>query len=181
MAGKKRLVMTVDTRRCVGCSACVVACKTENGVPLGCTRDWIVEETTGRIPNLSMELRSTRCNHCDNPGCVAACPTGASHVNEGGAILVTHHKCSGCKACMAACPYDARYVHPEGYVDKCTFCLHRTSEGGLPACVGVCPTKALSFGDLNDPGSDVSRSLKERRHKVLHPETGMDPNLYFLV
>jgi len=47
--------------------------------------------------------------------------------------------------------------------------------------VGVCPTKALSFGDLNDPGSDVSRSLKERRHKVLHPETGMDPNLYFLV
>jgi Fe-S-cluster-containing dehydrogenase component len=82
---------------------------------------------------------------------------------------------------MAACPYDARYVHPEGFVDKCTFCLHRTADGGLPACVGVCPTSALSFGDINDPSSEVSRNLRDRKHKVLHPETGMNPNLYFLV
>ena len=104
-APKKRYAMTVDTRLCVGCKACVLACKAEKN-----------------------------------------CPTGASHVNEGGAVLVTHRKCSGCKACIAACPYDARFVSPKGYVDKCTFCLHRVQAGFLPACVSVCPTPNSLLG-----------------------------------
>jgi len=82
---------------------------------------------------------------------------------------------------MAACPYDSRFVHPEGYVDKCTFCLHRVEKGGLPACVETCPTRALTFGDLADPDSEVSKLAHSRRVKTLHPETGMDPNLFFLV
>jgi Fe-S-cluster-containing dehydrogenase component len=172
--------MTVDTVRCVGCSACVIACKTENAVPQGCFRDWIVEEVSGEFPALAMQIRSTRCNHCDSPACVAACPTGASHVGDGGTVLVTHRKCSGCKACMAACPYDARFVHPEGYIDKCTFCLHRVQRGQQPACVGVCPTGALAFGDLSDRDSQVSRLTRERRCRVLRPETGLGPQLYFL-
>jgi Fe-S-cluster-containing dehydrogenase component len=102
-------------------------------------------------------------------------------VNEGGVVLVTHHKCSGCKACIAACPYDARFVHPEGYVDKCTFCLHRVQKGLQPACVGVCPTGTLTFGDAGDPESAVSALLRERRSKVNHPESGAGPNVHFLV
>lgn len=176
-----RYAMTMDTHRCVGCSACVISCKTENGVPLGCFRDWVVQESKGKFPRSLLEIRSERCNHCSNSPCVSACPTGASHFSKGGAVLVTHHKCTGCKACMAACPYDARYVHPEGYIDKCTFCLHLVENGQLPACVTVCPTEALTFGDLNQPDSDVSRLLRERKHKVLHPETGCEPNLYFLL
>lgn len=172
--------MTVDTKRCVGCSACVIACKTENNVPLGCYRDWIVEEAHGQFPTVDLEIRSTRCNHCSNPACVQACPTGASNVNVGGTVLVTHHKCSGCKACMAACPYDARFVHPDGYIDKCTFCLHRVEAGDQPACVTVCPTSALAFGDLSDPDSTVARDLKTRKHKVLFEQTGLSPNLFFL-
>lgn len=181
MGKEKRYAMSVDTKRCVGCSACVIACKTENDVPLGCYRDWIVEEAGGEFPEVHLEIRSTRCNHCDKPGCVQACPTGASNVNAGGAVLVTHHKCSGCKACIAACPYDSRFVHPKGYVDKCVFCLHRVTEGKLPACVETCPTKALTFGDLADPDSELSQLVRSRRVKILHPETGMDPNLFFLV
>jgi Fe-S-cluster-containing dehydrogenase component len=177
----KRYAMVVDTVRCVGCNACVIACKSENGVPLGSTRDWVVQETGGEFPELHLEIRSERCNHCTNAPCVDACPTGASHFNEGEAVLVNKGKCSGCKACMAACPYDARYVHPEGHVDKCTFCLHRVERGELPACVTICPTRALTFGDLADPESAVSRLLATRRSKVLHPETGCEPNLYFLV
>jgi Fe-S-cluster-containing dehydrogenase component len=180
MKDGKRYAMTVDMRRCVGCRACVLACKSENAVPDGHLRDWIEEELRGAFPALRLEIRSTRCNHCTNPPCVTACPTGASNVNEGGVVLVTHRKCTGCKACIAACPYDARYVHPEGYVDKCTFCLHRVKRGKLPACVEVCPTSALHFGDLSDPRSEVSRLVGKRAFKVLHPETDCEPNLFFL-
>jgi Fe-S-cluster-containing dehydrogenase component len=173
--------MVVDTRLCVACKACVLACKAENALPDGYCRDWLVEETRGVFPNLSAQNRSERCNHCSDPPCVYACPTGASHVNAGGVVLVTHHKCTGCKACIAACPYDSRYVHPEGYVDKCTFCLHRVDNGLEPACVEVCPTFCLHFGDLNDSSSEVSGLLRTRDFKVLHPETGCMPNVYFLV
>lgn len=173
--------MVIDTRLCVSCKACVLACKAENNVPDGFCRDWLVEEVTGRFPDLQAENRSERCNHCSKSPCVDVCPTGASHVGEGGVVLVNHGKCTGCKACIGACPYDARFVHPEGYVDKCTFCLHRLRKGKLPACVEVCPTSCMHFGDLNNPDSEVSRLLRTRRHKVLAPETGTEPNVFYLV
>ena len=179
MSGSK-LAMTVDTRRCVGCNACVIACKTENRLPLGGFRDWIRTETRGTFPNLNMTIYSERCNHCDHPPCVSACPTGSSHVNKFGTVLVNHKKCSGCKACIAACPYDARYVHPKGFVDKCTFCLHRVLKRKLPACVEACPTKALTLGDLNDPKSPINEQLRSRKHKVLKPEAGTEPRVFFL-
>ena len=175
-----RYVMTMDMRRCVGCNACVLACKAENRLPENGFRDWIVTVTEGRFPNLRQEIRSERCNHCDYPPCVGCCPTGASHVNAGGTVLVTHEKCTGCKACIASCPYDARYIHPDGYADKCTFCLHRVRQGKDPACVSICPTKALEFGDLSDPRSTVTQLLKSRGHKTLQSERGLSPNVYFL-
>lgn len=176
----KRYAMVVDTRRCVACKACVLACKAENNVPEGYCRDWIVEEVRGEFPNLTAENRSERCNHCSNAPCVSSCPTGASWTAEGGIVMVTKDKCTGCKACIASCPYDARYVHPDGYVDKCTFCLHRVREGKQPACVEICPTRTLYFGDRNDPESEVSKLLASREAEVLHPEAGTEPNVFFL-
>ena len=181
MALKKRYGMAVDTRRCVGCNACVIACKTENALPEGGFRDWIVQEVWGKFPDLSMQIRSERCNQCSFSPCVTSCPTGASHVAEGGVVMVNAAKCTGCKACMASCPYGARYVHPDGHVDKCTFCLHRTSKGGTTACVEVCPTRSLTFGDLADPQSDVARLVASRRHEVVKPEAGTEPNVFFLL
>ncbi len=179
---EKRYAMTMDTRRCVGCQTCVLGCKAENALPEQAFRDWVVFETRGKFPDLSQQIRSERCNHCSDAPCVKACPTGASHVAEGGTVLVSHNKCSGCKACLAACPYDARYIHPEhGYADKCTFCIHRVKKGLLPGCVSNCPTGALSFGDRNDPDSVVSRQLASRKYKVLKPEAGLEPNMFFLL
>jgi Fe-S-cluster-containing dehydrogenase component len=178
---KRRYAMTVDTKLCVGCNACVLACKAENRLPKNGYRDWIVTETKGTFPNLSQEIRSERCNHCHNSPCVSACPTGASAVVEGGTVIVDRRKCTGCKACIAACPYGARYVHSDGFVDKCTFCLHKVRKGLEPACVSVCPTSSLTFGDLNDDNSAVANRLKSRKYKTLKPEAGLEPSMYFLV
>ncbi len=176
-----RLAMVIDTAKCVGCMDCVVACKTENGVPEGFNRDWIVYDTQGKFPTLHMEIRSERCNQCAEPPCVDCCPTGASHVHAyGGVVLVEKSMCIGCKACIASCPYDARYVHPEGYVDKCTFCIHRVEKGMDPACVSVCPTHCMHFGDLDDPNSNVSRLLASRKNHNLVPEAGTEPHVYYL-
>lgn len=173
--------MAIDTLKCVGCSDCVVACQTENNVPIGFCRDWIVETTDGTYPSLALEIRSERCCHCENAACVRCCPTGASHTEEGGIVTVTHNECIGCAACIQSCPYDARYTHPDGYVDKCTFCIHRLADGLKPACVSVCPTKCMYFGDLDNPESDVSKVLATRKWKTLIPEAGTDPKLYFLI
>jgi len=178
-----RFAMVIDTRTCIGCGDCVVACKTENKVPEGLNRDWVVEATRGTYPDLETEFRSERCNHCSNPTCVTLCPTGASHLwKDTNIVLVEPSKCTGCKACIAACPYDARLVmHPDGYIDKCTFCHHRVEVGLDPACVSTCPTRCMHFGSLDDPDSEVSRLLRTREHKVLNPETGNEPNVYYLL
>ena len=155
---KQRYAMTVDTKLCVGCNACVLACKSENRLPENGYRDWIVTETSGTFPDLSQQIRSERCNHCHHSPCVSACPTGASAVTDGGTVIVDRRKCTGCKACIAACPYGARYVHPDGFVDKCTFCLHKVRKGQEPECVRVCPTSSLVFGNVSDSDSAVAVS-----------------------
>lgn len=175
-----RYAMAIDTKKCVGCSDCVVACQTENNVPMGYARDWIREINHGVYPHLHMEIRSERCNHCDNSPCVRSCPTGASHYSEGGIVKVTKNECIGCSACIVSCPYNARFIHPEGYVDKCTFCDHRLKKGEKPACVAVCPTRCMYFGDLDNPDSEISQLLNRRTHKTLIPEAGTSPRVYYL-
>lgn len=176
-----RYGMVIDTKKCVGCQDCVVACQTENNVPLGFCRDWISTEAIGKFPTINLEIRSERCNHCDNPPCVMCCPTGASHVHDlGGVILVNHKECIGCKACLASCPYDARFIHPDGYADKCTFCIHRVEKGKDPACVSVCPTYCMYFGDLDDANSEVSKLLQSRIFHAVIPEAGTKPQIFYL-
>lgn len=176
-----RFGMVIDTKKCVGCMDCVVACKTENNVPEGYNRDWIVTVANGKFPDVQMEIQSQRCNHCDNTPCVSCCPTGASHVEDFGKIvLVEHNMCIGCKACVAACPYEARFAHPDGYADKCTFCIHRVEKGENPACVSVCPTHCMYFGDLDDPNSEVSKLIASRKNHTLIPEAGTSPRIYYL-
>ena len=178
----RRWAMVVDTRTCVGCSACVIGCKTENDVPEGHTRDWITTETRGSFPELRMTIRSERCNQCADAPCVRACPTGSSHYGPGGIVLVNSDKCSGCKACIVACPYGARFVDPRtGTVDKCTLCVHRL-ENGIPttSCQEVCPTASIVVGDVGDPASEVSRLLATSEYDTLQPELGTEPRLYYL-
>ncbi len=175
-----RYGMAIEVNKCVGCADCVVACQIENNVPMGYSRDWIMEHVTGTYPVLNMHFESQRCNHCDDTPCVRTCPTGASHVIEGGIVKVAQDDCIGCGACIEACPYDARYFHPDGYVDKCTFCDHRVEEGLDPACVSVCPTTCMHFGDLDNPDSEISKLINSRENFTLIPEAGTAPQIFYL-
>ena len=176
-----RYAMAIDLSLCVGCAACAVACKMENEVPPGVFNLGIREREVGEYPNLVVEFRPEQCLHCENPPCVPVCPTGASYQTKDGLVLVDPKKCIACGACIAACPYDARYLHPAGYVSKCTFCAHRLEKGKVPACVETCPTYCRTFGDLEDPESPVAKALKAaERVDVLRPEQGTRPKLFYL-
>lgn len=179
-----RYGMVIDTRLCIGCEDCVVACNVENNVPSGKRRDRVRAEEQGRFPAITLRFFSERCNHCDNPPCVEVCPTQASHVSDlGRTVQVDYEKCIKCELCIGACPYGARFMNElnEGKADKCTFCAHRLKEGKDPACVSVCPTRAMAFGDLDDPKSGVGALLRKRKHQVLKPEAGTRPRIHYLV
>lgn len=139
------------------------------------------------------------CNHCDNPPCVRVCPVKATFKREDGIVMMDYHRCIGCRYCMAACPYGARSLNwrdprpfikqenPEyptrtrGVVEKCTFCFERLALGLKPACVEACKDKALIFGDLEDPNSEVREVL--RKHPTIRrkPQLGTSPQCYYIV
>ena len=180
--GTKRYAMLHDESKCIGCTACMEACRETNRVPAGVSRLEIIRsEPQGTYPDASYRFFRKSCQHCDNPPCVAVCPSGASFRDaETGIVDVNPDKCVGCQYCLAACPYQVRFIHPETKTpDKCDFCRNTNlAEGKLPACVLACPTNALIFGDVNDPDSAISKMLIAKpiyRSKVA---LGTGPRLY---
>ena len=139
------------------------------------------------------------CNHCTTPACTRVCPTAATWKREDGVVMMDWHRCIGCRYCMAACPYGSRSfnfvdprpyvakVNPEfptrtkGVVEKCNFCEERLAKGEKPICVGECSEHALTFGDLNDPDSEIRRVLGSRYAIQRQPELGTGPAVYYLI
>jgi molybdopterin-containing oxidoreductase family iron-sulfur binding subunit len=195
--------MALDIDRCVGCYACSVACKTENGTPEGVWYAPVYEKEVRHYPNVKRQFIPALCMHCEDAPCMKACPTNAISKRDDGIVLVDDEKCCGTRACVAACPYGAMNYVPKvegafgseliqlekknslktvvGTVQKCTFCAHRIDEGIYePACVQVCPTKARIFGDLDDPESEVSRVVRDRNGVQPRPEAGTGPSVFYL-
>jgi tetrathionate reductase subunit B len=175
----------VDTRRCFGCHGCEVACKAENDVPLGrYIRQTIYHDHTRADGAVARIMVPMACQHCEDAPCIKACPCGAMEKGAGGSVQVNYDRCSGHGACVEACPYGAIYMDPvANQAFKCHNCTHRVDEGMEPACVETCPSGALYFGDLNDPGSAVSKITKrlerEGALETLRPEKGTRPRMKF--
>ena len=179
---QKRYVLVIDSRKCIDCKACVVACRAENNVPLPYSRNWIDEERRGEWPQLLAAFEPEQCQHCESPACVRVCPTGASYQRPDGIVAIRESECVGCRYCILACPYDARFFREaKGVVEKCDFCAQRVDRGELPACVETCPSKVRAFGDINDPESKVRVLLEKRRYRTKKPEAGTGPQIYYLL
>ena len=171
----------IDNRKCIGCHACTVACKTENMVPLGVNRTWVKYVEKGTFPDTRRVFQVTRCNHCENPPCVTICPVTAMYQRKDGIVDFSSERCIGCKACMQACPYDSIYIDPDlGTAAKCHFCAHRTEIGLEPACVVVCPEHAIIAGDLDRPQGEIAHLLAREPVRVRKPEQGTRPKLYYI-
>jgi Fe-S-cluster-containing dehydrogenase component/formate-dependent nitrite reductase membrane component NrfD len=176
-----RFGFVIDQTRCIGCHACTVACKEENGVPLGAFRTWVKYVEKGEFPHTRRHFAVLRCNHCDLAPCVTICPTRALYRRADGIVDFDPGRCIGCKSCMQACPYDALYIDPDTRTAaKCHFCAHRVERGLEPACVVVCPERAILAGDLDDPASEVAHVIAREQVLVRKPEQGTRPKLFYV-
>ena len=145
-----------DQTRCIGCDACIVACKDWNDVPAG-TEFWmkILYNEEGKTPNIFVSYLVRPCYHCEDPICILVCPVEAiTKRKEDGIVIVDSNKCLGneeCNSkCLKACPYDVPQFGPEkgAKMRKCTFCLDRHLENKTPVCVQICRPRALYAGNL---------------------------------
>ncbi len=176
-----RYGFVIDQRKCIGCHACTVACKSENLVPLGVYRTWVKYVEKGTFPQTRRSFLVLRCNHCDDAPCVTICPTKALYRRADGIVDFDSQRCIGCKSCLQACPYDAIYIDPITHTAaKCNYCSHRIDQGLLPACVVVCPEKAIIAGDLDDPTSEIHQLVARQPVMVRKPEQGTRPKLFYL-
>ena len=172
--------MLIDSNKCAdGCNDCVTACNERHGLEdtghpttdaQYIRKVTLTNKLTGHVQTLPM-----LCQHCEHPPCVDVCPTGASFRRADGIVLVDKHICIGCRYCMMACPYMARsFIHEvlenqkpntprgKGTVESCNFCVGLVDQGKQPACVDACARsghKAMSFGDLKDPDSEIAKRL----------------------
>jgi molybdopterin-containing oxidoreductase family iron-sulfur binding subunit len=226
--------MAIDLSGCVGCSGCVIACQSENNVPVvgpeqvakGREMAWLridrYYEGPPEAPRVVHE--PMLCQHCDNAPCENVCPVGATNHSPDGLNQMAYNRCVGTRYCANNCPYKVRRfnffefsqggvfdkgqsevrelafnpevtVRPRGVMEKCSFCVQRISnarqvakadgrpirDGEVkPACAAACPAEAISFGDLNDPGSRVAKLAASDRGFHVLAELGVRPAITYL-
>lgn len=208
----RKWAMAIDLNACEkpGCTDCIEACHRVHNVPrMPLAKEEVRWIWTSPYEELFPGQRARKdlrgkpvlalCNHCENPPCVAVCPTKATFKRSDGIVMMDYHRCIGCRYCMAACPYGARsfnwrdprpfiarmeMAYPtrtKGVVEKCNFCEERLVKGLVPACVEACKERRLVFGDLNDEASEVRRVLDARSALQRKPELGTQPKVFYLL
>jgi Fe-S-cluster-containing dehydrogenase component len=170
------VAMLYDTTLCIGCKACVVACRESNGDP-PVVRDGMhdapmsLDAKTRNIIQLAVDEKDNpisymkkQCMHCVDPACAAACMIGALSKDEQGVVSWEGSRCVGCRYCQIGCPYNIvkfewESANPE--IIKCEFCQHKLAEGGIPACCEVCPREAVIYGPREQLLAEAKRRIAD--------------------
>ena len=191
----KKYGMIIDVTRCNGCYNCFLACRDEfygNDYPGYSAaqpfsgQQWVkvLEKDRGQYPKVKVAYTVVPCMHCENAPCVEASFNKAVYQRPDGIVIIDPVKAQGQKQIVDACPYRVIYWNEQKNIpQKCTFCAHVLDQGWKePRCVEACPTKALVFGDVNDPDSEISKVIATAKGKleVLHPEYGLTPNVKYI-
>ena len=192
--------MLYDATLCIGCKACVAACKESNGMPpetseanpmwdapvdlspktlnlIKVYKNGSAQRKDREVDGYSFVKR--HCMHCVDAGCVSVCPVTAMR-KDAETGIVTHHAdaCIGCRYCVYACPYNVPKFELDkalGQIRKCQFCVHRLKEGRLPACVEVCPTGASLFGTRQELLEEAKRRVNLEQGEVYdYPRLTLD-------
>jgi formate dehydrogenase iron-sulfur subunit len=178
----------VDIPKCIGCGSCTVACKLWNQVDFdekhpaigkGAAlndKNWTIVTSCEVVDNNNSpawRFTKQQCLHCQQPACVSACFSKALQKTNEGAVVYYPHLCVGCRYCMVACPFDIpRYEWDKTFplVTKCQMCSTRIVRGEAPACVCVCPTGAMEFGERD--------FLLEKAHTKIAKDSSYRKNIY---
>jgi formate dehydrogenase iron-sulfur subunit len=176
----------VDLTRCIGCRSCQVACKSWNDRSVNktvldgtftnppelnsdtFTRISFIEQEKNNVPVWS--FIKSQCMHCQDPACMSACPVGAFSRTAEGAVNYNFEKCIGCRYCMVACPFNIpkyEWQSTSPWIRKCTFCSDRLVAGKTPACIKVCPTQVMQFGQYDEIVKEAEKRLKENPGKYV--------------
>lgn len=153
----------IDLSRCIGCNACLIACKQWHDIAPGPVK-WmrVYQWENGSFPNIGSHILPLPCLHCQNPVCVDACPNKALYKEDKyGAVLVDTSKCTGERKCWKACPYGAPQFADDKTgtkMSKCNMCIDRLEQGLTPICVLSCSTRALEFGPIDELQAKYGRS-----------------------
>jgi Fe-S-cluster-containing dehydrogenase component len=186
-----RYGMVIDLSKCTACYCCFTACKDEyweNDYPpysAGQPRTgqfWInpIKKERGEYPYIKVAYMPMLCQQCGSAPCMKAAKDGAVVRKRNGVVIIDPKKAVGQKQIVKACPYGVIFWNEEKKLpQKCTLCAHRIAEGKVPRCAQICPSGCITFGDFDDPESEVSKLLAAGKAEVFHPEWKTKPNIYY--
>jgi len=184
----------IDTTKCIGCKACQAACmewndlRDEIGVNVGVydnpadltDKSWTVmrfAEYENPQGDLEWLIRKDGCMHCEDPGCLKACPSPGAIVQYTNSIVDFHEEnCIGCGYCITGCPFDIPRISKDDHkAYKCTLCSDRVAVGQEPACVKTCPTGAIVFGTKEDMKQHAAERIVDLKSRGFENAGLYDP------
>jgi carbon-monoxide dehydrogenase iron sulfur subunit len=159
--------ITVSIERCMGCHTCELACAVAHSKATELVAVAAAGERPGyRIPveHYGPKAIPLSCQHCEEPACELACPTGAvRRLSPGKPVLLDEAKCIGCSMCVQACPFGVMAMRPTGKAAfKCDLCVQRLAKGLQPACMSSCPTRALRLDEGEQENKDKRQAAVQR-------------------